>query len=110
MALFSQVYYILVLALAQTYYNEQDGYSLVEELRQEFFQNYPGLEKNPQSNSPFSSDKRYLNDICAKYNSRKGDKALEEAKSKIQGTTDAMKNNMVLMMGNQDRAKVLCNI
>lgn len=52
-------------------------------------------------------DTRYLNEVCAKYNLRKGeDKALTEAKAKIQGTTEVMRNNVVMMMANRDEANV----
>ena len=81
---------------------------MVEELRQEFFQTYPELMRTPMSNPMFSSDKRYLHEICKKYNtgSSEEDKVLTDTKQKIEGTTAAMKSNVVLMMGNQDQAKV----
>ena len=77
-----------LIAVTQTYYHEENGFSLVEELRQEFFQTYPELLKVPHSNPLFSSDKRYLNDICIKYNSKSGDENLAKAREKIQSTTD----------------------
>jgi len=80
---------------------------LVEELRQEFFGAYPELVKTPQANPMFSNDKRYLNEVCAKYNASNEDKALWETRAKIAGTTETMKNNMVLMMASRDDANVM---
>lgn len=68
--------------------------------------------KNPTGSALFSSDKRYLHEICKKYNaaSNPDDKIMADTKQKIEGTTAAMKNNMILMMGNQDQAKVCFEI
>ncbi|MDR3548748.1 MAG: hypothetical protein P4M11_10875 [Candidatus Pacebacteria bacterium] len=95
--------------MTNTQYSELTGFLLVEELRQEFFQTYPELMKTPLSNPLFSSDKRYLNEICRKYNaprSTEEDDKLAAAKLRIEGTTAAMRDNVVMMMGNQEQAKV----
>ena len=79
---------------------------MIEELRQEFFQTFPDLAKSPQANALFSTDKRYLNEICSKYNAFPMDKNLEEAKNKLDTTTSIMKENVSLLMGNQEQAHV----
>ena len=79
---------------------------MIEELRQEFCQTFPDLAKSPQENALCSTDKRYLNEICSKYNAFTMDKNLEEAKNKLDTTTTLMKENVSLLMGNQEQAHV----
>lgn len=65
--------------------------------------------KTPESNPMFSSDKRYLLEICARYNAVKHvpqDDKLQEAKLKLENTTATMKTSMVMMVSNQEQAKV----
>lgn len=102
------VIYLEKVALTESSYRDENGFALVEELRQEFFETYPELTKSPQSNPIFSTDKRYLNEVCAKYNLKTSeDKSLVEARSKIQGTTETMRNNVVFMMANRTEADVM---
>ena len=94
----------IYMTLTQNYYPTESGILMLEELRQEFFQNYPELTKDSNANLAFSNDKKFLAEICAKYNS-KTDK-LTETQQKIDSTTAAMKSGVANMVMNEEQAKV----
>ncbi len=78
---------------------------MLEELRQGFLQTFPELAKNPKASSMCSSDKRFLLEICAKYNAIQPSNQLAEAKQHVEATTNIMKSNVLNMMQNAEQAQ-----
>ena len=96
---------IASIALIKSNCLEEDKFLMIEELRQEFFNTYPELQKTPQANINFENNHKYLNEICDKYTS------INEISipTETEEITNNMKNNVLNLEGDQSIEKVRKN-
>lgn len=96
-------------AITQNYYQHENAIFMLEELRQEFYQNYPELTKDRNADLTFSSDRKFLQDVCGKYNKAGSESSqkLAETQQKVDSTAAAMKTNVAGMVLNVGQAQEL---